>query len=432
MDMPIQDHYIDYSITYGTRIMPAKRITDAFVRNVRPPNPGKGSARQVAYIDTIERGLALVLVVSYGGSKTFRVLTYRNGKPRSQKLGTYPQMTVKAAREKAREYFQNPERFAARAEIGSLKNVAENWFRRHVEGDLLRSHAEIRRQLEKYVYPRWKDRKFLEIRRRDVNELLDYVADNHGRNQADAVLATIRHIMNWHQSRDENYVSPIVKGMRRNKPVARERILNDTEIRRLWRACDQVNATFGALIKIALLTAQRRDKVATMRWDDFADGAWTIRVEDREKGTAGKLKLPEMALEIIEQQPRIAANPYVFPGRGTTALNSFSQRKAELDEKLSDMEPWVIHDLRRTARSLLSRAGVRPDISERVMGHAIGGVEGVYDRHTYDVEKADALNRLATLLGSILNPPSDKVVQLQPKKGVALEWASLSAMRSTD
>ena len=398
--------------------MPAKSITDAFVRNVPLPKLEKGE-RQIAYIDTMERGLALILVAGYGGSKTFRVMTYRNGKARTKKLGTYPGMTVKAAREEARAYFANPQKFDAQASIGSFKEVADNWFKRHVETNGLRSRYEIDRLLKKYIFPKWKDRPFLEIRRRDVNDLLDHVADNHGRSQADAVLGTVRHIMGWHQSRDENYTSPIVKGMRRNKPVARARILTDDEIRSLWKACMDANETFGALLKVALLTAQRRDKVATMMWDDVKDGEWTIRVERREKGTAGKLKLPTMALEIIEQQPRIAGNPYVFSGRGKTAFNSFSQRKAELDEKLSDMEPWVIHDLRRTARSLLSRAGVRPDISERVLGHAIAGVEGVYDRHSYDAEKADALNRLAALVGSIVNPPKDKVVQLQRRKGAA-------------
>jgi len=393
--------------------VPAKHITDAWTRNVRPPNPSKGSARQATYIDTIQRGLALVLVVSYGGTKTFRVLTYRNGKPRSQKLGSYPQMTVKAAREKARQFFENPDRFAAQAAVGSFRDVAENWFKRHVEGSRLRSHVDIRRQLERYVYPRWRDRKFLEIRRRDVNDLLDFIADNHGRNQADAVLATVRHIMGWYQSRDENYTSPIVKGMRRSKPRARDRILNEAEIRQLWQACDEVNGTYGALIKIALLTAQRREKVAKMQWDDLADGEWTIRVEHRQKGTAGKLKLPAMALEVIERQHRIAGNPHVFAGRGKAAFNAFSQRKKELDEALPDLEPWVIHDLRRTARSLLSRAGVRPDIAERVMGHAIGGVEGIYDRHSYDAQKADALSRLADLLTGIIRPPNDKVVRLQ-------------------
>src|SRR5271169_6420457 len=118
--------------------MPAKSITDAFVRNVSLPKPERGE-RQIAYIDTMERGLALVLVVGYGGSKTFRVMTYRNGKPRTKKLGTYPTMTVKAAREEARAYFENPQRFDAQASIGSFKEVADNWFKRHVEANGLRS-----------------------------------------------------------------------------------------------------------------------------------------------------------------------------------------------------------------------------------------------------------------------------------------------------
>jgi integrase len=392
--------------------LPKKKLSDAVVRNIKPPNPEKGQ-RQMVYIDTIQRGLALLLVASYGGSKTFRVMIYRNGKPRTVKLGAYPELTVKGAREKARAYFENPERFNAQAQVGSFKDVAENWFERHVKEKELRSQAEIRRQLEKYVYPRWKDRKFLEIRRREVNDLLDQIADRHGRAQADAVLATIRQIMGWHQSRDEDYTNPIVKGMRRNQSTARDRILNDEEIRALWQACTEVNGTYAALVKVALLTAQRRSKLKTMRWDDLKSGEWIIREDHRGKGTAEKLKLPPMVVEIIDQQPRTAGNPYVFSGRDESAFNSFSQRKDELDEKLGHFEPWVFHDLRRTARSLMSRAGVRPDISERVLGHAIPGIAGVYDRHSYDSEKADALNRLAALVQTIVNPPPENIVQMR-------------------
>jgi integrase len=85
----------------------------------------------------------------------------------------------------------------------------------------------------------------------------------------------------------------------------------------------------------------------------------------------------------------------------------------ELDAKLPDMAPWVLHDLRRTARSLLSRAGVRADISERVLGHAILGVERVYDRHPYDAEKAQALEQLARMIHSILEPRQDNVVPMR-------------------
>jgi integrase len=392
--------------------MPTKQITDAFVRNVRLPNPEKGK-RQLAYLDTMERGLALVLVVSYGGSKTFRALTYRNGKAHTIKLGIYPQMSVKEAREKARAYFHDPATYTAQTLPNTFKEVADNWVKRHVEAHGLRSAHEIKRQLDKYVYPKWKDRKFLELRRGQVNDLLDSIADQNGRKQADAVLATIRAIMTWYQSRNEHYTSPIVKGMRKSTATARKRILNDNEVRTLWHACTDLNGTYGALLKVLLLTGQRRDKVTTLRWDDLIGEEWVIRAEQREKGNAGKLTLPPLVREIIAQQPKIAGNPYVFPGRGRGPFNSFSQRKQELDAKLPDSAPWVLHDLRRTARSLLARAGVLPHICERVLGHAIAGVEGVYDRHPYDAEKADALLKLATLVQTIINPPEGNVVPLR-------------------
>jgi integrase len=221
------------------------------------------------------------------------------------------------------------------------------------------------------------------------------------------VLATIRGIMSWYQTRDEDYTSPIVRGMKRNKAKPRARKLNDTEIRQLWQAAD---GTFGAMLKVLLSTAQRREKVSTMRWTDLVHGdTWDIATEKREKGNAGALKLPQMVLDIINAQPRIAGNPFVFAGRGKTAFNSFHQRKVELDDKLPDLPHWTLHDLRRTACSLMSRAGVSKEHAERTLGHAIPGVEGVYDRYDYGPEKADALKRLAHLIDTIINPPPDNV-----------------------
>jgi integrase len=147
---------------------------------------------------------------------------------------------------------------------------------------------------------------------------------------------------------------------------------------------------------------------------DIADGIWTIPTEPREKSNAGRLALPQVVLDIIEAQPVIAKNPYVFPGRGKIAFNSFSQRKAELDAKLpKQMESWTLHDLRRTARSLMSRAGVISEHAERVLGHAIPGVEGVYNRYQFDREKADALNKLAALVDTIVTPPTGNVVMMR-------------------
>ncbi len=220
--------------------------------------------------------------------------------------------------------------------------------------------------------------------------------------------------MNWHAARTDDYVPPIIRGMRRDDPQAkkRARILDDDEIRALWTAADK-GAPFGAFLKLLLLTGQRRQKVAAMRWQDVTlDGTWDIPTEPREKGNGGALLLPEVAQEIIRSQKRIGGNPYVFPGRGDVHFNAFSPSKRSIDER-AKIAPWTVHDLRRTARSLMARAGVRPDIGERVMGHAIEGVEGVYDRHSYHDEKADALKRLAGLLETILNPPGENVVALR-------------------
>jgi integrase len=121
--------------------------------------------------------------------------------------------------------------------------------------------------------------------------------------------------------------------------------------------------------------------------------------------------LPKLVLDIIAAQPRFASNPHVFAGIGAGATNNFGRDKEALD-RASGVTGWTIHDMRRTARSLMSRAGVRPDIAERVLGHAIPGVGGVYDRHSYDLEKADALRRLAALIERIINPPEGNVVAL--------------------
>ena len=94
-------------------------------------------------------------------------------------------------------------------------------------------------------------------------------------------------------------------------------------------------------------------------------------------------------------------------------FSNYGNAKATFDAKLPPMPQWGLHDLRRTAKSLMARAGVRPDVSERVLGHAMGGVEGIYDRHSYREEKAHALKALAGLIENILSPAADKVVAIR-------------------
>jgi integrase len=124
------------------------------------------------------------------------------------------------------------------------------------------------------------------------------------------------------------------------------------------------------------------------------------------------LLLPQAALDIISAQPRLVGNPYVFAGRGDSPMRGFAWRKAGFSAKLASMPLWTLHDLRRTARSLMTRAGVNDSHAERVLGHVQPGIQGVYNRHEYRDEKAHALRALAALIEKIVNPPADNVVSL--------------------
>jgi integrase len=333
-------------------------------------------------------------------------------------IGSATELKIDDARERAREAIRRikdgkPAIEPPKPKPESVVEVAANWLRRHVEKNKLRTSDEIKRVLDRYVLPYWAERNFVDLRRSDVAALLDAIEDKHGARQADVVLATLRSIAGWVQSRDDDYIPPFTRGMRRvsQQQHARARILTDDELRRIWQAAGEIEQ-IGPLVRLLLLTAQRREKLLTLRWEDVdANGVWTIRTEEREKGNPGSLQLPKIAQELIQAQPRFAGNPHVFPGPGSGAWLVTSKLKHQLDTA-AGVTNWRLHDLRRTARSLMSRAGIQSEHAERVLGHAIRGVEGIYNRHSYDAEKADALRKLAALIERIVTPPAANVVSM--------------------
>jgi integrase len=314
------------------------------------------------------------------------------------------------------------------AKAASYEATAEKWLKFYVAELGLRSQPEIERLLTKHVLPVWGKRDFVGIGREEISDLLDNLVKERGAWTADHVLSIIRKIANWHTTRSGTYRSPFVVGMRRTKKEERERTRNlskdetnpdDEDLRRVWLAAEDAG-TFGAFVRVLLLTAQRRDKVARMRWQDITpDGVWKIPVEARAKGHGVALKLPQAALEIIRAQPKFRNNKYVFAAtRGNGPLNGFNKRKAKFDLACG-VTDWQLHDLRRTAKTLMSRAGVRPDISERVLGHKRKTIEGIYDKYDFAQEKADALAKVAALVDLIVNPPGDNVVPLHQDEAAA-------------
>jgi hypothetical protein len=372
----------------------------------------------------------LLLVVHPSGSKSWALRTYpRPGVPSTRRIGAWPTMLVQEARLKAalfdptkagtkagRRDGRSSDGSSGTGEIAGADTVAatvaaiaKDFIVRHVEHNKLRTQDEIQRVLDKYILSQWGERPLAEIKRADVTMLVDRVADEHGKRQAEVVFACVRNLMRWYAARSDDYNSPIITGMRSRQRRARSRVLSDDEIRALWKIAPGLGS-FGALCQVLLLTGQRLAKVATMHHEDVVDDGlgrvvWVIRTEKGEKGNPGTLVLPPMLRRIIAAQPKIVDRPFVFANARyrVSHKRALDKRlKAELERNGLALEPWVIHDLRRTARSLMSRAKVPRDHAERVLGHAMPGVEGVYDQYSYQTEKGEALAKLANLVAKIV------------------------------
>ena len=167
-------------------------------------------------------------------------------------------------------------------------------------------------------------------------------------------------------------------------------------------------------MQFLLLTAARRNEAAHMRWHEVVGTDWTLP-PDRNK-TKHDLTRPlsPAAQTVLSKVPRIADSDFVFSVAGRR-LGGFSRRKTEIDAA-SGITDWTLHDLRRTARSLMSRTGVPSNHAERCLGHVITGVEGTYDRHSYRDEMARAFEALAAQIERIVDPRPN-VVALQGRSG---------------
>jgi integrase len=382
-------------------------FTDSWLKRVKCPAAGQASW---TFMETVQRGTGLLLVVSRGGTKTWRGMRYVGGKPDTERLGEYKpdtdkHMPLKTAREQAVAFASDATKFRSAAAPDSFREVAEHWCKMKVDGKLLTA-KDYRQRLNAYIFPRFKDVHFRDVDREKINLLLDHVEARHGARTADTCLTVLRSLMRWYESRHADYIFPIAKGMKRQGTVRRERILTDDEIRALWAA----EGEFADLCRFALLTGSRLGKIKELRRPDIsADGVWSVRTAPREKGTFGRVKLPQQALAIIERQPRLAGEQRIFPAR------DLGRPKDRLDAELKFSERWTIHDLRRTCRSLLARkrVGVPVHVAERVLGHSLKGVQAVYNQHDYFEELTEALERLAAEIERIVNPtPANNVVQL--------------------
>jgi integrase len=375
------------------------------------PNP---EAERTTYWDETMPGFGLM--VTAAGHRSY-VVQYRANR-RSRRMTINGTLDLSKARKRAKILFgevahgRDPlgeKRKSEATASNTLKSIAENYLTR--DGKNLRSIKNRRSTFERNVFPTLGTHPIDSILRSDITKLLDRVEDECGPTAADEALAALRRLFSWHASRSNEFNSPIVRGMARTKPDerARKRVLTDEELRAVWQAATAAGGPYGPLIKFLLLTGARRDEARKMPRSELVDGVWTLPPHRHKTGKTSVekvLPLSKAAQALLATLPVVG--PFVFSINGRNPFGALSEHKIKLD-KLSGVVGWRVHDLRRTARSLMSRAGVDPDIAERCVGHVIGGVRGVYDRHTYLDEMRLAFEKLATLVEGIVNPQENVV-----------------------
>jgi integrase len=365
------------------------------------------------------------LKVTPTGKRTYLV-QYRmggRGSPtRRYTIGAHGIFTVDQARDEARRLLTQvrqgidpmEEKQAARAPKPKVITVAEaiERFRiNHVSKQ--RTEAEVMRPLRKDVLPVWGERPIVGITKRDVIELLDGVEARGAKYVRNRLHAHLSKLFNWAIGKDMITISPLA-GIGSLPEKSRDRVLEEHEIRRIWLACDQVGEPYGSLVRMLMLTGQRRDEVCGMTQGEVnLDRAlWTIPRERCKNDTTHDVLLSEAAITVLERVPQLGE--FVFSITGTQPFKGFGRAKERLDA-LSEVTDWRLHDLRRTTATEMAKMGVAQHVVEKILNHQSGvirGVAAIYNRHSYLDERRQALEAWARRLDAIVNGTTPNVVEL--------------------
>jgi integrase len=236
-----------------------------------------------------------------------------------------------------------------------------------------------------------------------------------------------RAVYAWAMKRGALSVNPFA-ALPISKSIAkRERVLNDRELAEIWRAAGDAGAPYGSIIRLLILTGQRRGEVAGMAWNEISEDlmTWTMPGERTKNGVAHTVPLSAAACDLLKAalpegaKSGPATGSLVLPGALGTPFVGWSKAKRALDKAIGEarakatgksgtkaepIEPWSIHDLRRTVATGLQRLGVRLEVTEAVLNHisgSRGGIAGVYQRHDWAAERRAALDSWAAHVVSI-------------------------------
>ena len=354
----------------------------------------------------------LYLVIQPSGTRSWAVRYRHADRTRKMTLGSFPAVTLAQAREsgaaalRAAAAGNDPGQANIEKHRIAVPDVIEatvaDFFERHCRrSNKPRTAEETERLFKLHVIPAWKGRTVQSIARRDVLDLLDDLVDAGKPVAANRTLTAVKTFFTWCIGRDIITASPAAAVKKPTAERSRDRILTDLELRAVWQAAKSLCGPFGALVKLLILTGQRRDEVAAMRWDEInlQTRTWTLPAARTKNKRQHDIPITDAMLAILNAQPRIKGCAYILTNDGKTAASNYGKSKRALDALLPpDMPHWVLHDLRRSCASGMARLGVSLPIIEKVLNHvsgSFGGIVSVYQRHDFAGEKRAAMDAWA-------------------------------------
>jgi integrase len=438
--------------------MPTLKMTDAAVQRVSA-TPGERTDYFDAHPRDRQRGLVLRVSAGAEGSisRTWSALFRIKGseKLRRATIGDYPTYSLAQAREEAAQYVQSARRgvdlardreASARLRAAKekdtieavVKSFLEHWAKKPKRKGGMRAESYVntlRQHFDNRVLPAWRGRNIADIRRSDVNALVEKIAEEDKRPVlANRVLAAVKAMFNYCLKQENPFVAdnPAKLVERPGVETARERALSSDELQFIWPAFENLGYPFGPCLKLTLLTGQRRDEVSGLRWSEIDEKAKTwLLPAHRNKGRRDHLiPLSDEAVKIIEglKATKRKDVDFVFTTNEKSAISGFSKAKRLLDEavtearKKKELPPlprWTIHDLRRTAATEMSRLKVSRFVIARILNHKDASITGIYDKHDFLEEKKTALAQWAHYLLSVVAPQSGKVASLTARRAKA-------------
>jgi integrase len=381
--------------------------------------------------DSELKGFGIKILPS--GSRQF-VCQYRAGHGRGSPtrritIGRYGPVTPDQARREAKRILgaaaggadpaaeKRARKQAQRAPQDTVRDVAAEWLRR--DQATKRTLYEIRRILDRDVLPVIGDKPIVELRKRDVIELLDSVVDRGAPTMANRVLSLVKRLLTWAAGRDiveanvAAYIEPPAA------KVSRDRVLTDAELIDVWRAAERLGGPYGAGVRLLMLTGARRAEIFGLQESelDLAEAMIRLPAGRVKNGEGRTIPLSAQAIAIFDTLPRLG--PYLLSGSGKHPKSDHAQSKRRLDALLPDLPHWVVHDLRRSCATGLQRLGARLETIEAVLGHTSGsrrGVVGTYQRHRFEAEARVALDVWGRHIEGLLTGTTDNVVPIAGRR----------------